>query len=188
MMLSLSNINNKHMNIKVKQLSTEDISEIFLLSSKIMTEDFPMYSPKVASIYADHYYSKKFYKKLLARDTNSILGIKDGGELRAIIVLKGDFGGVLFVELLAVKKEYRDKGLGSKLLEAAESWALKHSYHYFWLYTESDKNIEYYKRRGFKHVGVHEGAWFGSSEHIMGKQLKDKPFPEIFSNYKKYLD
>ena len=176
------------MEYKILPLTVADIPEIFLLSSKIVGKDFPEYSPEVAKIYSEDYFSKNHYEKILKDDTNCILGVKDKGKIIAIIVLKGEYGGVLFIDLLAVEEKHRDNGIGLKLLQEAENWALGHKYHYLWLFTESGKNIEFYKHRGFTHIGVHKGAWFGADEHILSKQLRKKPFPEVFSNYPRYLD
>lgn len=175
------------MEYKILPLTIADIPEIFSLSSIIFGKDFPQYSPKVAKIYSEGYFSKNYYEKLLKNDANCILGLMDEGKIIAIAVLKGEYGGVLFVDLLMVEEKYRSKGIGSKLLQESENWALKHNYHYLWLFTESEKNIEYYKHRGFTYVGVHKGAWFGADEHILSKQLKSEPFPEVFNNYQKYF-
>lgn len=54
-----------------------------------------------------------------------------------------------------------------------------------YLYTESQKNIRFYKNRGFEFVGTMRKAWFGADEHKMQKVLRDKPFEEIFEKYEK---
>jgi ribosomal protein S18 acetylase RimI-like enzyme len=86
-----------------------------------------------------------------------------------------------------VKKEYRNNGIGTALLKETEHWALNNLYHYLWLFTESNKNIDFYKHKGFTYVGVHKGAYFGANEHMLSKQLRNEPFPEVFTNYSKYF-
>lgn len=61
---------------------------------------------------------------------------------------------MVYVDWFSVSKEYREKGWGTKLLQESESWALKHKYHYMYLHTESKKNISYYKKRGFRLIGI----------------------------------
>ena len=124
---------------------------------------------------------------MIEKETDAVLGIKKDGQLVGIITLKGDYGGVLYIDFLGVAKSFRQKGLGKILLAAAEKWSLAHKYHYLWLNTESQKNIDYYRRRGFEYVGVHRKSWFGADEHIMGKLLREKPFPEAFRNYRQYF-
>lgn len=175
------------MNYKIISLTSNDIHEIVSLSRQSLKEDFPEYSPNVAQIYGEKYFSEKHFKDLLKHTVNHIFGVKDNNKLIAVIVLKGEYGGVLFIDLLTVKKEYRKNGIGTQLLQETEHWALNHAYHYLWLFTESEKNIRYYKQNGFTYVGLHKGAWFGADEHILSKRLKDEPFPEVFTNYSKYF-
>jgi len=111
---------------------------------------------------------------------NAILVALVNKETIGFIVLKKEFGGVVFVEWLAVTSEFRGKGIGTQLLKHMESWALQQKCHYAYLYTETQKNIGYYTARGFNLVGTHTNAWFGETENMMGKHLADKPFEEIF--------
>lgn len=175
------------MDYKIISLTIKDVFEVFFLASKILKEDFPEYSPKVANIYGKKYFSEKRLRDLLKHKTNHMYGIKDNNTLIACMILKGDFGGVLYIELLIVKKEYRGSGIGTSLFEKAEQWSIENKYHYLWLFTESEKNIDFYKRKGFTYIGLHKGAWFGMNEHILSKQLQSKPFPEVFTNYSKYF-
>lgn len=171
----------------VQTLTKKDILEICELVAKILKEDFPEYSPKVSSIYGEKYFSPKNFRKFMQKKTNHVFGVKDNGNIIAVASIKGDFGGTAYIELLVVKKEYRAKGVGISLLKAVEKWALKHYYHFIWLFTESQKNIAYYKRRGFNYVGLFQKSAFGNDEYIMSKNLRDEPFPEVFSNYSKYF-
>lgn len=157
------------------------------LTSKILKEDFPEYSPKVAAIYGEKYFGKKRLRDMLKHKTNHFYGVRDNNELIALMVLKGDFGGVAYIKLLLIKREYRRQGIGSALLHMAETWAIKHNHHYLWLFTESSKNIDFYTYNGFTYIGLHKGAWFGADEHILSKKLRELPFPEIFTNYSKYF-
>ncbi len=175
------------MGYKIISLDTKDVFEVSFLAAKILREDFPEYSPKVANIYGKKYFSEKRLRDLLKHKTNHIYGVKDNNKLIAFIILKGDYGGVLYLDLLAVKKEYRGLGIGKKLLNVSEKWALKHKHHYLWLFTESSKNIDFYKHNGFIYVGFHKGSWFGADEYILGKQLRNEPFLEVFTNYSKYF-
>jgi GNAT superfamily N-acetyltransferase len=175
------------MNYKIISLASDDVPEIYSLVTQSYKEDFPEFSPEVANIYATKFHNEKHFRDFLKHDINHIFGARDNNTLVAFIVLKGDFGGVVFIDFFIVKKDYRNRHIGTKLLHQAELWALEHAYHYLWLFTESEKNINYYKQNGFRYVGVHKKSWFGVDEHIMGKQLRNEPFPEVFTNYSKYF-
>ncbi|MCL5090640.1 MAG: GNAT family N-acetyltransferase, partial [Patescibacteria group bacterium] len=119
--------------ISYRKLKNTDVPEIFSLSSTVFAEDFPTYSSKTAQIYGKHIFSKKYYKDFLSKRKNLILGAWMGKELIGIICLKSEDGGVVFVDILFIKKNYRGKGIGSKFLTLAEKWALDHKNHYLWL-------------------------------------------------------
>lgn len=143
-------------------------------------QDFPEYKPKVAKIYAQRFFNKTYYRKFLRSKKNCIMGAFENEKLVGIVVIKGDFGGVIFLELLLIDVHFRGRGIGMRLLKETEEWALSHQYHYMWLCTESNKNIEFYKRRGFVYVGMHRNAWYGENEHILEKVLQEKPFDLVF--------
>lgn len=72
---------------------------------------------------------------------------------------------------MAVKKNFRGEGIGTKLIEELDKWALANKFHYIYLNTETDKNIEFYKKRGFRYVGIQKNSWFGEDEHILEKNV-----------------
>jgi len=139
----------------------------------------------VAEIYGKHIFSKRYFREFVKGGTSVCHGAFDDRKLIGFFCERGDNGGVVYLDFLFMRKEQRRKGIGSSLLEKAEEWALSHKYHYLWLFTESENNIAYYQKRGFRHVGVHEKAWFGVNEHVMAKSLRSEPFPEMFERYLK---
>lgn len=169
--------------ISYRKLGPKDLSSIYNLSSTVFLSDFPTYSPKTAKIYGNHIFTKNYYKKVLSTRKNLILGAFIEKKLAGFICLKSEIGGVVYIDVLFIGKDYRKKGIGTKLLGLGEIWALQHKNHYLWLDTETPSNIEFYKNRGFIQVGTHPKAWFGEQEHIMGKILRNEPFPEVFQKY-----
>ncbi len=174
----------KETKISFRKCGRKEVSQIFALSSKIFRKDFP-YAPRVVRIYSDFLFNQSYFRKHLKKRENLIIGAFEGKNLIGFISLKGDFGGVASVNLLFVHKNYRQAGIGSRFLKLAEEWSLKNKYHYLWLFSETEKNIKFYKKRGFKYVGCHKKSWFGEDEYILAKALKAKPFPEIFKKYLK---
>jgi len=166
-----------------KKLNLKDVPEIYALSSTVFVNDFPTYSPKTAKIYGIHIFNQAYYEKFLSKKKNLIIGTFVKKKLIGFIALKSEEGGVVYIDILFISKDYRGKGIGSKLLELGEKWALEYKNHYLWLLTETPSNIEFYKKRGFIHIGAHPKAWFGEKENIMGKVLRDEPFPEVFRAY-----
>lgn len=170
------------MNYIIKKATLENFNEVVNLVHKAIDSDFSEYSTEIKHAYKS-IFSKKEYKNILRKKTNAILCAFSGKKIVGCLTLKGDFGGAALIDWLVIKKEFRRQGIGSALLKKTESWALKHFYHYLYLYTESDKNIKFYKQKGFEYAGLCRNSWFGINEHLMQKILRDKPFDEIYKKF-----
>lgn len=170
------------MNYSIHKPTLNELSEIVGIVKTSLKEDFPMYDIKIQTAYGK-IFGKKFFRKLLTEKGNTVLGAYVNNDLVGILGIKGDFGGAAFVEWFIVKKEFRNQGIGKTLLKACEKWVFDNKYHFLYLFTESHKNIKFYKRRGFEYVGKYRKSWFGADEHVMQKLLREKPFEEIFEKY-----
>jgi len=169
----------------IQKLSLNDLPKIIQLVHTSLTNDFPEYQPRAALIYKKRIYNKKYFQKFLKKKGNAAFGAFNNSNLIGYCAIKADDGGVIYIDWLVVDNKYRNQGIGSTLLKQAEKWGLKHYYHYIYLHTESQKNINYYKKRGFDYIGTHRRFWFGVDEHLMQKLLQDKPFEEMFKKYLK---
>ncbi|MCL4374331.1 GNAT family N-acetyltransferase [Patescibacteria group bacterium] len=169
------------MELKIKKVNRAlALKAIVEIVNQVMKHDFSLYQPRTRRAYGrlfDHAYFRKFIKE----ENNVVLAAFDQERLAGFVSVKGDSGGVAFIDWLAVIMPYRRHGLGTRLLKQAEDWSLHHGFHYLHLLTEAPANIAYYLKRGFRLVGVHRGAWFGEDEKIMAKKIRDNPFPQVFS-------
>jgi len=166
------------MNFSTRQLllgSEVEIADV--IASSLKQRDFP-YKQKTNLAYSS-IYNQKYFAKLLKNKENAVFSAYEGSKLAGIIAVKTEDGGVMQIDWLIVKKEFRGMGVGTLLLKEAEKWALEHKLHYVYLFTETDKNIEFYEKRGFRFVGTHFNSWFGETEHILGKSLREKPFKQV---------
>lgn len=171
------------MDYKVHKVnSIKDINTVSEIVNKALREDFP-YKEETILSYQKDVFNKQYFIDLFKNKKNAILGAYKNKEIVGFIALKADFGGVLFIDWLAVEKKYRGKGIGSMLLQKTEQWALGNKFHYLYLFTETEKNKEFYTSRGFRYIGTHFKSWYGEDEHILEKVLKDKPFKEVFSKH-----
>lgn len=170
------------MNIGVKKLTLEYIPEIIKMIHTAIAHDFPPYSPKIIkSLYK--IYDEKCFNKIVNSKYSIILGAFINNKLVGFLTIKDDFGGVAILEWLIVDKDYRNIGVGKTLLDTAEKWALENYFHYMYLYTETDKNVKYYKKRGYTHIGAHPNIWFGVKENILYKIIHKEPFDKMFDKY-----
>ncbi len=168
----------------IKKLTVKDLPKVILLLSAALHEDFPEYQPRIANAYIQ-IFNKKYFRTVLKKKTNILFGIFDQKKLTGFIGLVGNVGGVVFVDWLVVDKDYRKKGIGTALLQKAETWAINHKHHHEYLYTENMRYVHFYEGRGFKFVGIQKKSWFGADEYLMYKILRNVPFKEVFTKYEK---
>ncbi len=169
--------------MKIRKLTKKDLPKFLELFNEVLTEDFPEYRPRVTRIYVEHLFNEKFFKRFIKKKRNCVLRAYSKNELIGALTIYGHSGGVAEFEWLLVDKQYRKKGLGTKLLSEGEKWAIKHKFHYLFFHTESQKNVEFYRKRGYEHIGLQKKAWFGIDEHLLQKILREEPFEEIFQKY-----
>lgn len=94
--------------------------------------------------------SKENFKEKIKRNPDSILVVCVNGKFAGNIVISEDgWNAVLF--RLAVRKEYRKQGIGTKLLEKAVEILKSKKYDNVLLMANPDDKdlIKFYKRRGF---------------------------------------
>ncbi|PIV09374.1 hypothetical protein COS31_03190 [Candidatus Roizmanbacteria bacterium CG02_land_8_20_14_3_00_36_15] len=168
------------MDFSIKKITKKDIPKIVEIVSRVLTDDFDIYPLKVREAYKK-VFNEKYFKDLLKNKKNVFFGAYKNNELIGFFSLKSDYGGIIYGDWLAVKKEYRSHGMASSLLKKAEEWMIKNKYHAYYLFTETEKNTSFYKKRGFKHIGTFKKSWFGQDEKIMQKILRAEPFKEIFN-------
>ncbi|MCL1672508.1 GNAT family N-acetyltransferase [Elizabethkingia ursingii] len=79
--------------------------------------------------------------------------------------------GTLEIKRLAVHPEYRHKGIGSKLISAAETEAKRRKCHYLSLNTFSYQAPEFYEKLGFTKIGTEKDFPLGFSRYFYQKKI-----------------
>ncbi len=109
-----------------------------------------MFSIMESSFPVDEYRTYEGQKALLGKPEYNLLGLFDGEILKGFIAV-WEFEKVTFIEHFAVSEQYRNEGLGSKILREA----VKRTEKLTCLEVEpprdemSTRRIEFYKRNGF---------------------------------------
>jgi len=158
------------MDYLIKEINIKNIPEMVSLVSQVMADDFPFYPIKVIEAYKK-IFNEKYFRDFFNNKKNIYFGSFYKNKLIGIFGLKADIGGVAYGDWLVVNKEYRNQGIASALLKKAEKWMINNKFHTYYLYTESEKNISFYRKRGFNYVGTMKKFWFKQDEKIMQKNL-----------------
>ena len=94
----------------------------------------------------------------------------DRGELMAGLVAE-TFGNWLEIEYLFVKEDLRGQGIGSQLLQQAESEAKKRNCRYVFVNTYQFQAPAFYQKRGYKEVFTLKDYPYTGQRHYYQKDL-----------------
>ena len=91
---------------------------------------------------------------------------------RKLAGLTGEtFGNWLCIQFLFVREQFRGKGIGSRLLEAAEREARRRGCKYAFVDTFSFQAPEFYKNHGYREVFVLKEYPYTGKRHYYTKEL-----------------
>ena len=94
----------------------------------------------------------------------------DSGELMAGLVAE-TFGNWLEIEYLFVKEDLRGQGIGSQLLQQAESEAKKRNCRYVFVNTYQFQAPAFYQKHGYKEVFTLKDYPYTGQRHYYQKDL-----------------
>ena len=94
----------------------------------------------------------------------------DSGELMAGLVAE-TFGNWLEIEYLFVKEDLRGQGIGSQLLQQAESEAKKRNCRYVFVNTYQFQAPAFYEKQGYKEIFTLKDYPYTGQRHYYQKDL-----------------
>ena len=86
-------------------------------------------------------------------------------------ILGGTYWGWMYVDILWVHESHRKQGIGSKLLQAAETEAIRRGCHHVHLDTMSWHAPEFYKKHGYEVIGILHDIPKGNQKYLLMKAL-----------------
>lgn len=158
--------------VNVQKLAIEDINEVYRYMQESLATDFPeyMHSQKVLRFIQQDYGLKVLKKRLKKKDIIFLVA-RDGEKIVGYIWAGKPYGGVSFADWIAVGKEFRNKGVGSTLINSWQSEAGKRGAHQLHLMSQ-EHNLEFYKKRGFSVSGKIPEGYFGNESYLLYKTFR----------------
>jgi len=124
---------------------------------------------------------KAFLNERLYEFNAKVTGVDDGRWLAAFIrddageIVAGlhgwTWGGTAYVDTLWLRGDLRRKGLGSRLLAAAEEEAVRRGCHVLQLSTHSYQAPGFYRRLGYEEIGALPGWPADTTRFFFSKSL-----------------
>ena len=87
-------------------------------------------------------------------------------------ILGGTYWGWLYVDILWVDEKHRYRGIGSRLLCAAEQEAMRRGCHHAHLDTMSWQAPAFYQKHGYQTIGILPDIPEGAQKHLLMKELR----------------
>lgn len=150
--------------MKIEKLKMSDWKKFYNCFKQILEEDFFHYPPKMIQ----RLLKEERIKKNWGKSKEILVGLRDKDVVGFLIAVDSG-GGVSYCNWLGVKKELRNKGLGSKLVKTWQKWAKRRSCHKLRAQTSKGENQSFYERLGFKLEGIKKNDRYHLDHFIFGK-------------------
>ena len=117
----------------------------------------------------------KFNDEKVGPDNHELLNIVEYDENKNIIagILGGTYWGWMHIDILWVDENFRKKGIGSRLLKAAEDEARKRGCHSVHVDTMSWQAPDFYKKHGYKIISELNDIPKGNKKYHLIKELNN---------------
>jgi GNAT superfamily N-acetyltransferase len=156
-----------------------DIPQFFPFFHKSLHEQFPEYTELTRDYFTDVPYSQEnMYLAMQQQSIHMFLAFHKE-EVVGYFLAYRQKSGVSMAIWIAVHEDYQHKGLATRLVELWEEEAKKEGAHALQLWTR-DKNLPFYKNRGFTLVGKFPKAWYGVDINLLYRIIQEP-------NEEKYL-
>ncbi|RJQ26862.1 N-acetyltransferase [Candidatus Parcubacteria bacterium] len=170
--------------IQIRQGTIEDFSSFYKYFKKSIEEQFYVYTPNTRDYLLEVDSPRTWFKKQIKEGKKTVFLAMRGKKTVGYLCVSKPNGGISFGNWLAVDDPYRKKGIASKLLKMWEDYALDLKAHGLCLWAE-DKNVNFYKNRGFILGGTFQKAWYGIDHYLFYKTIAE---PKEENYLKKYLE
>ncbi|HUW24676.1 MAG TPA: GNAT family N-acetyltransferase [Patescibacteria group bacterium] len=165
--------------MEIQEIDSSQLREFYRVFTQVLREDFPEYPPQLKSFFINVEFPREFLRKKISQWNYIVLLATEEGKVVGFLAMEKPYGGVSYCSWLGVLKAYRGQGVGSRLVEVWERKVIARGGHKLLLITQSEKNRQFYKNRGFDEEGFEKKSWFGLDAWLFGKII-GRPKPRLF--------
>lgn len=158
------------MEIKIEKLTFQDLDLFWQVFSKVLQTDFPGYTKAVVDYFLNKAYTRANFNYWLSTDWKIVLAAKAEAGIIGFAVLDKPYGGVCFCRWLGVLAEFRNQGVGKKLIEAWLNYAKNSGCHKAEVASQPEAK-DFYKKCNLDLEGKRKLSYFGIDQYIFGRVI-----------------
>ena len=115
----------------------------------------------------------RFNKEIVGDDGHKPLNIVEYDSNGTVIggILGGTYWGWMYIDILWVHEEHRNRGIGSCLLSRAEQEAVRRGCHHVHVDTMSWQAPGFYQKHGYELIGILPDIPQGNQKYLLMKAL-----------------
>lgn len=151
--------------VKFRKLTSKDNKALQQVFSETVFQDFLEYNLATRRFFLSKAYIEDMFS------LKSKFGAFVDNKMVGYLIAWGPHGGVAYIYWFAVLKQFRDQGLGSQFLVWFEAWCKKEGVHNIQLQAD-DRNLDFYKKRGYEVWGEDKQSYFGTDTNMMRKLIQ----------------
>ena len=162
-----------------KRAGRGDLGRFFIFFKKSIEEQFPEYSLRTRRFFIKREYSPRVLSGQLKTKELIIYLAVSGKEMAGYLITRPIAGGVCLGVWLGVSEKHQRKGISTKLLALWEKETKKQGFHKLHIWAD-ERNLRFYKNRGFKLAGKVPDNYYGHDDYFFHKTIQ-RPLEKNFS-------
>lgn len=167
--------------VQFKRATINDLENFYQFFTRSIKEYFPYYSQKSKDYILDTKYTKEKISKAI-NDGFVLIGFDDDRIIGFLLLMSKPSAGLWDLNWIAIDKDYRNKGIGTKLLQLWEREAISIGVHCLTLQTSNEHELDFYNKRGFTYFGCIPEGSYGNKKYKFYKIIQ-KPAEKNFLKY-----
>ena len=158
-------------NIKIIKIDEKQAKNFFDLYKAIVKADFKEWTDEYKKQWLEQEYSIDYWKELLSENKLPVFVAFDNEEMVGYLAVESIAYGVVYIGWVGVLKEYRKKGIASRLMAEIEKWSKAKKFHKLELETQIKTLLPFFEEQEFVLEGVRRNSWQKLDNYMFGKSI-----------------